>query len=199
MIEIKKIEDASQKDISYLQEDLIKYFNEFYDGIKFAQKNAKDNKETAEKAINLDYDTLEGVESKKITKKPLIAGLIGTGVSIAGILGLASASILTKNPTFFSVGNVATLGIAGIMTTGFANYFQIFKNKKLEKIKKDRQMHLDSIPFSNQSVHDKREIEVNEAYFEAIGNKLGLDDISTEALRLFADMLEKKQNKGVEI
>lgn len=199
MIEIKKIEEASEQDISYLQGDLIEFFNEFYDGIKNAQQNAKINNDNAEKALSLDYDTMEKVELKKIDKKSLIAGLVGTGVSIAGIIGLAAASILTKNPTFFSVGNVATIGILGSSTVGFARYFQIFDNKKFKKIEQDKQFALDSIPFSQQSLHDKKEIEVNEAFFKAVGSKLGLDDISPEALRLYADMLEKEQNKGAEI
>ena len=199
MIEIKKIEDSSKKDISYLQEDLIKYFNEFYDGIKFAQLNAKTNSERAEKSISLDYDTMKQVEHKKITKKSLITGLVGTGISIAGIIGLAAASILTKNPTFFSIGNVATIGLGGLLSAGFANYFQLFNNKKFEQIEQDKKFAIDSIPFSKQSLHDKKEIEVNEAYFKAVGNELGLDSISPEALRLYADMLEKEQSKGVEI
>ena len=180
-MKVKKSEKATEQDIAYVKEDLVSLFNDISDTLEQNEIKAQNNIEIHKYSINADFDGLKRHENSahdnKWRKWKVVAGI----ASVASVVGLVAAGIITQNPTFYSPGNL----IVGGLLPGVVNYFAAFSTKhqnRLKEIEEERQTHLDNVPFSQQALHDQKEIEVNKAWLDAISNELGLNDIKLEHL-----------------
>lgn len=195
-MKITQSEKATEKDITYMRDDLVNLVNDVYLYNRQSKQIIKQNEQNITNAINYDFDAMrknEYVENnKKWRKTKIIAGIAG----VSGLVGLIAAGAITQNPTFFSPGNL----IVGSLLPAFAvcaiNYFQEFSPKhqaKLEKIKQARQSTLNKALNSEQMLHDSKEIEVQQAWIDAISDEL-LKDINPEILQAYSkDKLSQQE------
>lgn len=196
-MKITQSKRAVEKDVSYMRDDLVNLVNDVYSYNKQSKQNISQNEQNITSAINYDFDAMRKNEyaenNKKWRKTKIIAGIAG----VSGLVGLIAAGAITQNPTFFSPGNL----IVGSLLPAFAvcaiNYFQEFSPKhqvRLEKIKQARQSTLNEALNSEQILHDRKEIEVQQAWIDAISDEL-LKDINPEILHAYSkDKLSQQEH-----
>lgn len=193
-MKITQAEKATERDVAYIKQDLVAMFNDFSESLAQSEINAQNNLEIHKQSINADFDGLKRYENsthdKKWRKWKVVAGV----ASVASIVGLVAAGVITQNPTFYSPGNL----IVGGLLPGVVNYFAAFSSKhqnKLKKIEEERQTHLDNVPFSQQALHDQKEIEVNKAWIDAISDELGVSGIKPEHMIALANRKMAEQGQ----
>lgn len=199
-MKVKNVAEATEQDLSYARDELFSMLEDITDSIEQAESNMQKNIEIHKTSINADFDGLRRYENAKHDKKWRPAKIAIGIAGVAGFVGLIAAGAITKNPTFFSQGNLITGGLVALASLGFGNYLATFPafspkhQQKLENIEQERQSRLENVEFSEQALHDQKEIEVNKAWMDAVANELGIDK-SPKVLRAVAQMLEEKNAK----
>ena len=169
--------------------------NDFSESLEQSKTSAQQNKQNITNAINFYFDSMKKHENethyKKWNKRALVAG----ATSIAGIVGLVAAGTITQNPTFFSPGNLIVGSLLPALAVGVTNYFAAFSPKhrdKLDKIEQARKTTLNEALNSKQVLHDQKEIEVHEAWIEAIGDEL-YKGVSEQAKNTYFEIVAKRK------
>ena len=196
-MKVKNVAEATQQDLEYPRDELFSLLEDITDSIEQAESNAQKNIEIHKTSINADFDGLRRYENSMNDKKWRPAKIAIGVAGITGFVGLIAAGAITKNPTFFSQGNLITGGLIAWTSLGLGNYLAAFSPKhqqKLENIDKERQSRLDDVESSDQALHDQKEIEVNKAWMDAVANELGIDK-NPKVLRAVAQHLEEKNAK----
>ena len=195
-MKVTQVNDATEQDVAYMREDLISIFNDVSENLTKTETDAKRNMEIHQQSINADFDGLKRHENEKHYKKWNKRAIIAGATSIAGVVGLVAAGVITQNPTFFSPGNLIIGGLLPALAVGVTNYFAAFSPKhreRLEKIEQERQARIDNIPFGKQALHDQKEIEVNKAWMDAVANELGFNDVNPKDLEAYAQRKLKEE------
>lgn len=125
-MKVKNVAEATEQDLSYARDELFSMLEDITDSIEQAESNMQKNIEIHKTSINADFDGLRRYENAKHDKKWRPAKIAIGIAGVAGFVGLIAAGAITKNPTFFSRGNLITGGLVALASLGFGNYLATF-------------------------------------------------------------------------
>lgn len=197
-MKVTQVNDATEQDLAYMRGDLVDLINEIYEYQGQSKTQLEQDIQTTKDAVNLDFDSLKKAKFKEHDKKFRPAKIISTAVGLAGSIGMIAAGVITRNPTFFSAGNLIAAGLLPGIAYGVTDYISnfTFVHDQHDKIEQERKNSMNKALNSEHISHAQKEIEVQQAWYDAISEEL-FAGVNPEVLNDIAQRKVAEQQQGL--